>query len=312
MRFQPLGRAVLDWHIRTIRWRQLDCMIIKIFSDYCDSQYAKNFVEEYCKADTLDFYGKGRRVYITTDDDEYTHVVIINKAMPKLKTGIPKRNVLGLAWEPPGFLGVSQEFTEYAQSCIGKYLIGDLAPGMKEPFVEHYGYLWYSHPKKDIRDKKQIISTVISHKRWTPRQEYRHELARRILDANLPVDIYGNGCHLLERQGSDRIKGPFENWSDPYEDYLFTICVENFQSNHYFSEKVVSPLMSKCTPVYLGCPNIKDYVGDTLISLSGDIETDMDLIREILRDPSRYYRQIRPEKVDGRLNFLRNVEALFA
>ena len=78
---------------------------IKIFSDFCGSKGAKEVYERLCDAENLDFYGKDKQVWITEDDD-YTHAIIMNKAMPILK--IPKKNVVGLAFEPFEILRITQ------------------------------------------------------------------------------------------------------------------------------------------------------------------------------------------------------------
>jgi len=93
-------------------------MRIKIFSDFCTSQTASSSYEICCKSENLDFYGKSKEVFFTNDDD-YTHAIILNKAMPYLK--IPKENVIGLAQEPPEFLAMNNGFVEYAKKHIGIY-----------------------------------------------------------------------------------------------------------------------------------------------------------------------------------------------
>ena len=55
--------------------------VIKIFSDFCDSTTCKINFEKTCDSNNLDFYGLNKKVYIT-DKDDYTHAIILNKAMP--------------------------------------------------------------------------------------------------------------------------------------------------------------------------------------------------------------------------------------
>ena len=105
-------------------------LIIKIFSDFCDSTTCKINFEKTCDSNNLDFYGLNKRVYIT-DKDDYTHAIILNKAMPILN--IPKENVLGLAFEPIYFLGLTPEFVEYATNMTaldaGKFLRDRIGEG---------------------------------------------------------------------------------------------------------------------------------------------------------------------------------------
>ena len=277
---------------------------IKIFCPFAPSKNCKEIYERINYASELDFYGKDKKVYIT-DDDDYTHAIIMNTAMPDLK--IPKENVIGLAFEPIQFLGLHQRFIEYAKTHIGKYLIGDKLT-LPEPFVEHFGYMWHSRPPKEITYKPKLMSIVVSKKQFAPGHQYRHHLIDAIIQHNLPIDIFGHGSSMYHYD--DRIKGSFTD-AEPYEDYLFSICIENHQCNHYFSEKIITPLLYNCMPVYLGCKNIDSYIDD-IIKLSGDINNDIILLRNILQNPNANYKKTYTEKNIKAVNLLQNVENLFA
>ena len=45
--------------------------------------------------------------------------------MPRIPAHIPKKNVIGLAYEPIFYLGLTEQFIEYAKANIGTYYIGD-------------------------------------------------------------------------------------------------------------------------------------------------------------------------------------------
>jgi hypothetical protein len=277
---------------------------VKIFSDFCGSRGAKEVYERLCDAENLDFYGKDKQVWITEDDD-YTHAIIMNKAMPVLK--IPKKNVIGLAFEPFEILRITHEFVEYAQQYIGKYFIGDKR-GLPEPFIEHFGYMWYSNPKRDIVTKTKLMSIVVSEKHWAPGHAYRHTLIEKIIEANLPIDIYGKGSMKYSHK-SNNVKGEF-NDAEPYENYMYSICIENFTSNHYFSEKIMSPLLHNCMPIYLGCKQIHEYFDDILI-LSGNINDDIQLLVEIFKCAGLFYRKTYTEKNINTVSLLNNIHKIF-
>lgn len=276
--------------------------IIKIFCPFASSQACKEIFERINYASQLDFYGKDKNIYIT-DNDDYTHAIIINTSMPTLK--IPKKNVIGLAFEPIHFLGLSEQFVKYAQKYIGKYLIGD-KHNLPEPFVEHFGYMWHSRPPKEITYKPQLMSIAVSTKRFAPGHIYRHNLIEKIIEYNLPIDIYGHGSSLYSY---DKVKGSF-NDDEPYEPYLFSICIENYICNHYFSEKIVTPLLYNCMPIYLGCKNIDDYFDD-IVKLTGNIDKDILLLQEIIRNPKKYYKPTYNEKNMKKVNLIQNIETLY-
>jgi hypothetical protein len=151
------------------------------------------------------------------------------------------------------------------------------------------------------------MSIVVSNKRFAPGHIYRHTLIEKIIQLNLPIDIYGHGS---TNYSYNRIKGSF-NDAEPYENYLYSICIENYQCNHYFSEKIITPLLHNCMPIYLGCKNINSYFDDT-INLTGDVNEDIKLIIKILLKPDQYYKPTYNEKNLKTVNLIENVEKLYS
>lgn len=280
---------------------------IKFYSSFCDSKNCKEVYERLCETDLFDFYGNGKKVEFTTEDD-YTHVIIVNTAMPVIKNNIPKKNVIGLAYEPLHFLNLTQNFVNYAVNNIGKYFIGDKL-NLPEPFVEHYGYMWHVTPLRHIPEKKNRMSIMISMKYQTFGHKYRHELTSLILTQGLPVDVYGRGCGLYKIKSS-QLKGEFDNL-EPYESYNFHIAIENVKSNHYFSEKITNTLLCGTTPIYWGCKNIKDYFGEDVISLTGEANRDVELIKDVLKNPEQYKRNIDVNKIKEKISLMQNLDNIF-
>jgi hypothetical protein len=283
---------------------------LRIFSDFCDSTHGKNVYEEIFETQLMKDYGPTKRLYITVADD-YTHAIIWNKAMPILLPTVPKENVIGLAYEPPHFLGITQHFVDYAQKYIGKYFIGDVG-NLPTPFVGGKAYLSHMKPLASVVphfSKKSVCSIMISQKMNAPGHIYRHKLVAEILKTNLPIDIYGRGCSFYSLL-DPRIKGCFEE-REPYEDYSFHICIENFQTGHYYSEKIINPLLCGTTPIYWGCKNIDDHFPGLVCCLSGDLAEDMNLLHHIVNYPNNYIKNVDIEKVKRDTNLLMNLDQLF-
>ena len=293
---------------------------IKIFSSFCSSTHAKKSLEKLLTY-REDMYHKDSTrsdsIYIVDDDDEtYTHVIIWNTAMPVIPQHIPKENVIGLAYEPLVYLNISERFIDYAIKNIHAYYIGD-KEGLPDPFVEGNCYLTYNRPCLTVLPfKTTCMSMILSHKRDLSGHAYRHMLLEYILHHNIPIDIYGSGTDrgVYRTRGKEiksrRIKGHFRCY-EPYNEYMFTICIENTRSNHYFSEKIINPLLSNTTPIYLGCKNIESYFPDNVIHLSGDVHKDMNLLIDILRHPSVYYKKIDVLKVEQKVSLVQNVSTLY-
>lgn len=276
---------------------------IKIFSSFASSDKCKEVFERINYATECSFYGSDKKYYFTNDDD-FTHAIIINTPMPLLN--IPKENVLGLAFEPICFLGLTNNFIEYAKKHIGRYFIGDNA-GLPESFIEHFAYMWHSRPPKEILFKTKLMSIIVSEKQFAPGHNYRHELVKKIIQLGLPIDIYGRGSNKYSYE--DRIMGKF-NDVEPYEMYSFSICIENFVCNDYFSEKIITPLMYNCMPIYYGCKNAHKYI-ENYLTLEGNIEKDLLIISNIINNPSNYYKKTYTEKNIKAVSLIQNLPNIF-
>ena len=319
-------------------------MRIKFFSSFCDSITCKLKYEQLCETGKMVNYGDGKALFITTGED-YTHAIILNIAMPVLKN-IPKENVLGLAFEPPEYLQLTAEFIRYAQKYIGKYFIGErhvkngnlpelFHRNLPELFIEQYAYLWHTPPLTYIPVKNKVMSIMVSERNFAPGHKYRHTLVQHILSAGYPIDIYGRGTSAYERGPSTYERGPSSNERgpssnergpfdkdarlkgvfqerEPYENYQFHICIENFATNAYFSEKITNTLLCGATPIYWGCKNILAYFPANVITLSGDLATDMTLLRAILLQPEKYRARLNIAAIKQKINLLQNVVRMFS
>lgn len=263
--------------------------IIKFFSSFCDSESP---IEAYIRIHELYNDPNFNKTYKFTSDEDYTHVIIMNTAMPELN--IPKNNVIGIAFEPPQFLKLTQNFLEYANKYISKYYIGDNT-GLPMPFINSYSYMYHSTPLKYIPEKNKLMSIMISNKTIAPGHIYRHIIVENILKFNLPIDIYGRGCVYYDKLNDDRIKGEFTG-NEIYENYIFHIAIENFQTNDYFSEKIVNSLLCHTCPIYFGAKNINNYFNN-IIKLTGDINKDITLLINICNNPNKYIYNIDIKKI---------------
>lgn len=291
---------------------------IKCFSSFCDSKICKDNFENIVEPMLLEKY-KNNHIIFTTDED-YTHVIILNTAMPVINANVPKENVLGLAYEPIEFLNITPEFVDYAKKHIGKYFIGS-KHNLPEPFIERFAFMWFCPPIRYDKisdkslDKTKIMSIVLSDKISAPGHRYRHVLVENILKNKLPIDIYGKGANLYLNIGNNLVidnnlvKGEFKD-VEPYRDYCFTICIENYGSNDYISEKFMNPIMNHCMPVYIGAKNVSTYFNH-FISLTGDLKTDMNILIHLLREPKKYYMNPYNERNICQMNIFEHVKDLF-
>lgn len=280
---------------------------IRVYATYVSSEESKSRFESVFETHLNPNYGPDKKYYITLNDNDYTHVVILNTAMPVIRANIPRENVIGFAWEPRPFLGLTMQFIEYAMKNIGNYYIGDVS-GLPYPFVLGNTYMWHNPPPpRPIKLKRNTMSIMVSFKSMAPGHVYRHVLVEEILKQRLPVDIYGNGCKRYSLTMDPRVKGPFE-LNEPYESYKFHIAIENFTTVEYFSEKIINTLLHNTVPLYLGAQNIDKYFKNMYIRLFGDPKKDIEVIKDVLRNPNDYYQKHlkNSTQVEEDMNFFKN------
>ena len=292
---------------------------VKFFSDYCVSGHCKQEYERACLVQNIDYYGKTKKIYFTTTET-YTHAILLNCATPP-NLQVPSTNVVGFAQEPPDipFLKFNQNnFIEYAVQNIGKYFIGIVDKFPTPTFVGHHGFLFYETPKPlPFRPKKlRLMSIMVSNKTYTPGHRYRHVIARHILKYKLPIDIWGNGAEVYKREfpNNKNIKGGFDSMEEMCKDYLFTIAIENTSHDHYFTEKIINPIINNTVPLYWGCKKIEQYFPKHTIQLTGNINRDIITIHTVLRNPNKYINEykIDQEMVLNKVNLVKNMEQIFA
>ncbi len=259
---------------------------VRFFSTFCSSETCMQIYES--------LYPDISSPVQYTFDENYTHAVIINTAMPNLK--IPKQKCIGIAFEPLVYLKISQQFIDYAKAHISIYYIGN-SSGLPLPFTNHYSFLWHVPIPKTIAIKDKLMSIIYSNKKETFGQQYRHILVEKILELNLPIDIWGKGCSTK----THRIKGEFSQ-SEPYESYQFTIAIENVQESHYVSEKLTNALFYETTPIYYGARCVDWKFPNQFIRLFGDISKDINLIMDILKNPGVHKKMIHSSKIAEKLN----------
>ena len=298
---------------------------IKIFAHWADSNTIFNKVMNEYDWESDNKYGVD---YIFTKDNDFTHAILIDLAMPNIS--INKENIIGLAQEPATHfhfecrvINSKDKFINYFKNNVKKYFIGStksfkLIPSV--PFIEKMSYqLPYMSYKivnnfiEHYPEKNGLINYVYSWKNPgypTHLYHYRHKLGNHIFKNKLPIDIYGSVTNSLKKNfpNNYHIKYAFD-WKDVhkvYENYKFSIVIENVREPEYFSEKILIPLLCGCIPIYLGCTNIDHYFKDYVIHLSGNIEKDIDVIKTIINNPDKYYKKINIKEIKEKFH-LKNI-----
>ena len=259
--------------------------------------------------------------YIFTLEDDFTHAILMNIVIPDFS--LEKNNIIGLAQEPAIFLNVNKTIQDIYKNSIKTYFIGSckyINSPDKKPFKEGMSYLLPFIPFKQVNffiknypEKNKLINYVYSNKNKNDNRllyNYRHLLGNTILENDLSIDIYGNcTINLKEKFPKSKniyFKFPQEDFHKIYQNYKFSIVIENTREEEYFSEKIIAPLLCGCVPIYIGCKNIDSYFKDYVIHLSGNLNDDMNLLKNILNNPDKYYKKINIEEIKEKVH-LKNI-----
>lgn len=167
--------------------------------------------------------------------------------------------------------------------------------------------------------KKEKLCAMIASNKFQPhpRQLYSERIkAIRWFEKNHPDDFdsYGWGWNKYYFHGSflgfnilrlNRLKflakllgpkfpsykGPVKSKKETFEKYKFAVCYENCQGfPGYVTEKIFDCFFSDCVPIYLGAPNITDYVPADAFIDKRKFQSYEELYQYIKNMPDKEYR----------------------
>jgi hypothetical protein len=100
-----------------------------------------------------------------------------------------------------------------------------------------------------ITTKTRMASMLTSNKMQTPLHRSRYKWAKRLERLNGPVDVFKQAF------GSTSQVSVYET----LRDYRYSIVVENFIDERYFTEKVLNCFATGTVPIYLGARRLGDF-----------------------------------------------------
>ena len=269
-------------------------IFIYTISDYINTRRAKKLMVDIFQQGPNNYSDK---IKFTDNLDEATHLLVFNNNFNlNIISKFPKENILGLSHEPVEVLRLSKKNCEFINKHIFRYNIGYNVDSKYNSFVNYCGFLFHSPHRskyfdKTVFEKKRKMSIIFSDKKFLPGHIYRHKLVEKILNSDIDVHIFGRGCttNTCNVFSNDkRIKGKFKR-DEPYENYHFTIAIENTRHESYISEKFTNSIANNTIPIYHGARKIDEYFGENCCyKLSGNVDEDMKLIKSICEDIEKY------------------------
>jgi hypothetical protein len=136
--------------------------------------------------------------------------------------------------------------------------------------------------------KTKKCSIVVSAKQGVeknPFYEKRVQLVEKILDSDLPIDIYGKGWEDHNISDS-RMKGFVDDKSDALIPYEYSIAIENCIEERYITEKFHDCILTDTKPIYCGWGfhMYHDLIYDRF---NIDSPTVIEDLRSIINQPKR-------------------------
>lgn len=113
-----------------------------------------------------------------------------------------------------------------------------------------------------VFDKTELISHMVSEKTTSEGHRLRHQIANEL---PLVDHTYGRGTREVESK------------AEALRPYHYSIVVESWRGNWYFSEKLIDCLSQGTIPVYWGCPDIGRFF-DVNGILSFETMSELDYI----------------------------------
>lgn len=123
--------------------------------------------------------------------------------------------------------------------------------------------------------KTRMASLLTSNKRQTRLHRLRYKWAKRLEKIQADVDVY------RQSPGDTRIIPVFET----LRDYGYSIVIENFVDDRYFTEKVLNCFATGTVPIYLGARRLGDYFDPAgFIEFSGWKQLRSEILPRICMD----------------------------
>jgi len=128
------------------------------------------------------------------------------------------------------------------------------------------GGCWVNSEDRIIHNKNKLISIITSDKNWLRGHNLRNGVVHYFRHM---FDVFGYGYN------------PIPNKIEGLKDYMFSIAIENCQSDYYFTEKLIDCFVTGTIPIYWGCPSISKFFNVDGILEFNNIEELYDILNKL-------------------------------
>jgi hypothetical protein len=220
-------------------------MLVRIVKDW---NYPESFFGQTPESD-----GKWGDIQFTEERVEKCDYLIVLQRPPyEVKVNCPVGNAWIISQEPPVeyFRFYTRSFNYfdrvYSYFKVDHPNIQSLQPVLPWHVLKSYRELC-SLTKDHLNDKKDELVWITSNKSGFPGQTVRMILKDYLLANGLKFKLYGRGFTHIQ----DKFDGLFP--------CKYALAIENYSTEHYWTEKLADCFLSWCLPFYWGATNIEDY-----------------------------------------------------
>lgn len=191
----------------------------------------------------------GDILFTEEDVKECDYLVILEHPKKDFTIKVPSNNIIHICQEPPNEVSKYRQFSNknvnYNFNQLENKKNNILSHGALPWFInKNYDYLKELNPNDLV--KENTVAWVTSNQKSSLGHQQRMDFCDRI--KKLPfVKMYGRG-----------IKPIHDKW-DALSISKYSIAYENFESQSYWTEKIVDCFLSYSMPIYYGCTTISNF-----------------------------------------------------
>ena len=132
---------------------------------------------------------------------------------------------------------------------------------------EHYNpqewWVWKTYDElisESFPEKTKLLSFITTGRHRSKGHKFRLKLLEEFTKKYPNVlDLYGNPKGRFDLTKIPEYKGYIRDKWEGLSPYRYSIAIEKTFCPHYFSEKLIDPILAGCMPIYQGCQKIDEY-----------------------------------------------------
>ncbi len=189
-------------------------------------------------------------ISITADESApVDYVIVLNKPSQRYEVMCPWERIWVISQEPP--IG---KYENHHKLCsrYGRVYTSAVSVPAGNAVPSQPALCWYVNKSYDeltkynVPDKTGQISWVTSNKAFLPTHIKRLEFLHRVRKS-VDVVMYGKGFNYIE-----------DKW-DALAPFKYSLAIENYANDYYWSEKIADCFLSWAMPIYFGCRRISSF-----------------------------------------------------